>query len=56
MPCADNVNLSSRQLIQAKPDNADALYNEINNDIAVENNSVEPLLQLYRDLPKDLFI
>ena len=38
MPCADNMNIS---------DNADALYNEINHDTAVENNSVEPLLQLY---------
>ena len=54
-----NVNISSRKLVNVTAENVNDLYEEItgsNSSMLVLSQSVQKVLQSYRELPKDLFL
>ena len=55
-PSQENVNISTRQLIQVTPDNADTLYLALDQSTTNQDTYSSAFIHLYRDLPKDLFI
>ena len=56
MPCTDSINISSRQLVQVTPDNVNALFRDLSCEADVHSDTLDKLIKLYRDLPKDLFV
>ena len=52
----DSVNVSSRQLIHVTSANVDEIYSEIEQPIAEQLSCSDDLIQLNRDLPKDMFV
>ena len=55
-PSMENVNISTRQLIHVTHDNADTLYQNLDQSAAFQDTDLADLIHIYRDLPKDLFI
>ena len=50
------MNVSSRHLVQVTPDNVESIYNELDQPPIGQRDYSADLIQLCRDLPKDMFV
>ena len=50
------MNVSSRHLVQVTPDNVESIYNELDQPPIGQKDYSADLIQLCRDLPKDMFV